>query len=64
MEFPGTAGVSGRAPAGKQHRLRVYASYYVMKLLKNKGIMIFELTLYDKYSIFCHIWKPKVSHLQ
>ena len=33
------------------------------KLFKNRVFYIFILTLCDKHSIYCHIWKQKVSHL-
>ena len=33
------------------------------KLLVSRLINIFILTICDKYTIFCHIWKQKVSHL-
>jgi hypothetical protein len=33
------------------------------KLVKNRGLNVFILTLCDKYTIYCHIWKRKVSHL-
>jgi hypothetical protein len=43
---------------------RVYASYYVINYLQNRIISIFKLTLCDKHTIYCHIWKQRASHLQ
>ena len=42
----------------------VYASYYVINCKLNRVISIFRLTLCDKATMFCHIWKQKASHLQ
>ena len=54
----------GNIEDGKQVIKWVYAPYYMINWLKNRLIIIFSLTLYDKYIIYCHIWKQKVSQLQ
>jgi hypothetical protein len=42
----------------------VYAPYYVPKSIVNRASDFFSLTIYDKKSIFCHIWKQEASHPQ
>ncbi|MDZ7695453.1 MAG: glycosyltransferase family 39 protein [Deltaproteobacteria bacterium] len=42
----------------------VYAPYYVPKSIVKSASDFFILTLYDKNSMFCHIWKHEASHPQ